>query len=142
MGTDPKQNARRRLRSRRSRARRHHGPVYATDAWLMQVTGAHPSTVRRWRARRSYPLAVRRLAELELQGNLGLIHPEWEGWIINRDGVLVTAEGWTVRPGEIRGMALNYQRISALERELKKLREKLRAVQAAHALPRIAGDSL
>lgn len=68
------------------------------EQWVRDRTGAHRTTVRRWR-RRGYPPIVRRLAALELGGHLGLIHAAWKGWRIERStGELVAPEEYAARP--------------------------------------------
>lgn len=68
------------------------------DDWARERTGAHRTTIARWR-RRGWPRVLIRLAALELDGQLGLIHPAWRGWFIRRStGELCAPEEWAQRP--------------------------------------------
>ena len=100
---------------------------FFTDTWVAAATGMHRTTVSRWRRRRSFPPIVRRLARLELDGELGAIHAAWTGWRLDRKaGELVTPDGWTFTPGEIRAYPLRLQEARALRRELDTMRSARR----------------
>jgi hypothetical protein len=69
------------------------------------------------------PPELLRLAALELDGQLGMIHDAWHGWTLStRSGALETPQGWSFSPAELIAMPLRYQLIRALEHELKMLR--------------------
>jgi hypothetical protein len=91
--------------------------MFVTDAWIIERAGVHRSTVARWRAARSFPPALKRLAELEIEGRLELIHEAWEGFTLDaRTGELVSPGGERYRAGEILAIPIRHQ----LVRELAK----------------------
>lgn len=97
--------------------------MFATDAWLIERSGVHRATVARWRARREFPPALVRLAELELEGQLALIHPAWAGFAIDpRTGELVMPGGERYRAGELLAIPLRTQHLQELQRVLERRR--------------------
>lgn len=103
--------------------------MFATDDWLIERARVHRSTVARWRARRAYPPALERLAELELYGRLELIHDAWTGFRIDaRNGDLIMPGGERYRAGELLALPLRAQHVAELERQLR--RRPLRAALA------------
>lgn len=102
---------------------------------LARLTGAHRTTVRRWkRQARATGQLPRWLAVLVsvYRGFLGAVHPTWTGWLINRrGGELVSPDGVCVTQGQI--LALPYLRALLREREaeLSRLRAALDSAQAA-----------
>jgi len=87
-----------------------------TDAWARERTGRHRTTVTRWRESGKFPPELVRLAELELQGELGHIHARWQGWRITRAGELVSPAGEPFLPGELLALGLKYQQLGELTR--------------------------
>lgn len=84
------------------------GALYASDAWLMSRAGVHRTTVMRWRTgQTTIPPVVRRLVELELHGRLELIHGDWAGFVLGRDGKLYTPSRAT-GPGRGHGARINH----------------------------------
>jgi hypothetical protein len=75
------------------------------DARLVELTGAHPVTVRRWKKLARLPRWLERLVRVCLQGELGEIDPAWNGWRIVR-GELISPEGRSYSPGAIRASTL------------------------------------
>lgn len=108
-----------------------------TMTWVCSRTGKHRTTVARWHGRRAYPPEVIRLARIELDGELGLIDPRWEGWrLCWRHGVLIPPPVNPLAPftpGEILAFGYKVERMHALERELMKLRASPRAEAIAIA---------
>ncbi len=97
--------------------------MFATDDWIHARTGAHRTTIARWRASRQYPPALTRLAELELEGYLERIHAAWTGFRLDRrDGTLWTPENWPCRPGDILSIKYRLAHVRALEHELLEAR--------------------
>lgn len=106
---------------------------WITHPELARLTGAHRTTVRRWKllSRAGWlPVWLERLVNAVHRGQLGEIHPAWHGWMINqRDGELVTPEGVCVTMGQIR--AIPYLRDLA--------RVNSRARDRHHQLPVLIG---
>lgn len=72
------------------------------DERLVELTGAHVSTVRRWKRRAArIPLWLQRLVRICVQGELADIDRAWRGWRIVR-GHLVSPEGSSYTPGAVR----------------------------------------
>lgn len=95
--------------------------MFVTDDWLIERAGVHRSTVARWRARRAYPPAIERLAELEVHGRLELIHDAWAGFTIDRrTGELVTPGGERYRAGELLALPIRAQLLHELERQVRR----------------------
>lgn len=95
--------------------------MFATDDWLIERAGVHRSTVARWRISRRFPRALQRLAELELEGRLELIHAAWSGFSIDaRTGELVTPGGERYRAGELLALPIRAQLLHELERRLRR----------------------
>lgn len=93
--------------------------MFATDEWIAARTGAHRTTIARWRATRSFPAALVQLAELELHGRVELVHAAWTGFRLDsRDGTLWTPGNWPCRPGDILAIQYRQAQVRALEREL------------------------
>lgn len=106
-----------------------------TDTWAIERTGAHPSTVRRWRRERRLPPALVRLAELEIDGRIEHIHGRWSGWIIDtRSGELVSPGGDRFTAGEIQALPITLQLLSELKRRdngrRKALKDRTRPLRA------------
>ena len=90
---------------------------FFTDTWVMERTGKHRTTVYRWRQDGRFPPELERLAELELEGQLALIHDKWQGWKIDpRTGELVTPGGDRFMPAELVALPVQYQRLTELTR--------------------------
>lgn len=93
--------------------------MFATDDWLSDRAGVHRSTIARWRARRAFPRALVRLAALELEGRLELIHSAWTGFVLDvRTGELVMPGGERYRAGELMALPIRAQHLRELERAL------------------------
>lgn len=99
-----------------------------TARTLAAFAGVSERTARRWR-RDGIPPRFAALARL-LAGELDAVAPAWSGWTLDRRG-LVSPEGWTFTPGELRAVPIQYQRVAALERERLALRRRLDALAAA-----------
>lgn len=74
-------------------------------------------TVQRWAAADKAPQSVCIMLAL-LGGDLGLIHPDWRGWRLKKDGFIWSPEGRHFDPGELRAFQYYYARVSALEQRL------------------------
>lgn len=89
-------------------------------AELARLTDSALRTTRRYIARGLAPRLVVRWLEVTLRGTLSLICRHWDGWTL-RAGKLHSPEGHSFTPAEIRALPLQYQHISALERERREL---------------------
>lgn len=106
--------------------------AYFSDAWACAVTGLHRTTVTRMRRDGRLRPELLRLAALELDGMLSLIHSAWEGWKLDRaSGELVAPGGWSFSPGELLAVPLRYQQLRALEADVQRLRASTSDLEAA-----------
>lgn len=110
---------------------------------LTRITGAHPTTVRRWKrtARASGRLPPwLALIVAAYRGMLEALHPAWAGWLINRrDGELVSPDGVCVTPGQV--LAASYLRALCGEQaaELARLKADLAALARTAGLAAARG---
>jgi hypothetical protein len=70
---------------------------------LAQLTGAHPTTARRWKRAVRVPRWLETLVRVIREGSLAEISAAWDGWRIV-GGELVSPEGVATTPGEIRAI--------------------------------------
>lgn len=98
--------------------------MFVTDEWAIERTGKHRTTVLRWRLAGTWPPELQRLARLELDGELGLIHPAWEGWKLDARTAELCAplSRLSFAPGQLLAIPLREQLVHALERDLGLLR--------------------
>jgi Phage protein len=96
-------------------------------AEISRICGVDVATARRWKRGATCPPAT---ALMILAADLSCFDPAWEGWVIRR-GMLISPEGWTAAPGEIRSLPLlrmqlqNYQLEQRIaKRELEALDEQ------------------
>lgn len=92
--------------------------IYASTEWLASVAGVHRTTAERWLASQRLPRAVGLLIRVVLEGELELVHPDWEGFRLDRWGKLWTPEGWPCSPGDLRAIRYRVAQVRELEREL------------------------
>lgn len=85
-------------------------------------------TVQRWHAQDRAPAAVIKLLQC-LRGDLGLIHPDWAGWLLKKDGFLWSPEDRRFDYGELRALQYHYARIRTLETDNKNLRKKIKELE-------------
>jgi hypothetical protein len=104
---------------------------------LVQITGVHIDTARRWKRAGKVPKKHAVQVALATEGDLGVIAPEWTGFRV-KNGLLWTPEGLAVRPGDIRSIPYRAHQVLALEQELAKEREPKKLVQRCHAPTRRA----
>jgi hypothetical protein len=98
--------------------------MFVTDEWAAERTGKHRTTILRWRLSGSWPPELVRLARLELDGELGLIHPDWDGWKLDvRTGELCAPlSRLSFPPGRLLAIPLREQHVHALQRQVDALR--------------------
>ena len=90
------------------------------------LTDNHLKTVQRWFRVGKFPRTVELLIRLVYGGELGLIAPEWDGfWIQRRYGCLVTDQGYTFAPGEIRAFTIRQHYVAHLKLQIRELQAKL-----------------
>ena len=96
-----------------------HG-IFVTAERLAELTGAHRTTVERWKRTQRLPRAVQTLIELVEYGDLERLHPVWRGWHLDRrTGALYTPAGdGPITPGNVLAIPLRMQQVRALELEL------------------------
>ncbi len=70
---------------------------------LARLTGAHITSVRRWRRRGILPKPISKLLEFVAQNRLD--HWGWKGWVFH-DGKLTSPDGFAVTSGEIQAIQL------------------------------------
>lgn len=109
------------------------------DDWLQKVTGAHRTTIARWRALGSLPPELVRLAKLELVGEIGLINDAWLGWRIDaKTGQLISpGETFAYTPGEICALNLRLQQLAELDRDNSRLRQSTSDVESMRLQKRL-----
>lgn len=94
-------------------------PLYGVPVSLLaQLTGAHPTTARRWKRAARPPSWLARLVRLVVEGDLGEMSAAWRGWKLV-SGELVSPEGWTATPGEVRALPLMHGQIAAYQAQLR-----------------------
>ncbi len=87
---------------------REHSALYGISAdSIATFCKVHVTTARRWKRGEDPSFAAIRWIELKSTGNLGLVDPAWDNWIL-RDGKLISPEQVAVSTGDIR--ALPFQR--------------------------------
>lgn len=124
------------------------------DEHLVELTGVHPVTVRRWKKLARIPRWLQRLVRVCLHGELAEIDPAWRGWRLVR-GELVSPEGRAFTPGAVRASVLWRARaleLGALDRRRRVQIEadpvnragiaKLRALELALQSARRAMDDI
>lgn len=83
---------------------------------LVAITGAHVTTARRWKRAPRVPAWLARLVRVLIEGELGDVSESWRGWRLVR-GELISPEGWTATPGEVRALPLMRQQIALYQVE-------------------------
>jgi hypothetical protein len=112
-----------------------HRGIFVADDWLVDVAGAHRTTVARWRAEQRLPAAVSLLIRVMHDGELGLVDDAWRGFRLDRRaGVLWTPDDWPCRPGDILAIRYRMAQLRALELELARARARETPLQLAIAI--------
>jgi Phage protein len=76
---------------------------------LTRLTGAHITSVRRWRRHGSLPKPISKLLEFVAQNRLD--HWGWKGWVFH-DGKLTSPDGLAVTSGEVQAIQLRQQQLA------------------------------
>jgi hypothetical protein len=107
--------------------------IYATTEWLADVSGAHRTTVERWKRSQQLPRPVALLLRIMQYGELELVHPVWHQWRVDRrTGELWMPAGrWSFTPGTLLAVPYRMQQIDALERELLATRRRAQNLKQA-----------
>jgi hypothetical protein len=80
------------------------------------------TTARRWkRGAKCPPFTALAL----LARDLGYIHPDWSGWVINDRGELCSPENWISTPGAVRSLELMQRTLGEYRRENRSLKAAL-----------------
>ncbi len=79
---------------------------------LAEMTGRHPSTVRRWLRTQHFPSWLQRLERFG--SDLGEVAPPFRGWSLQRDAI-VSPEGWRFTPAELRAVPFMHAQIAAYQ---------------------------
>jgi hypothetical protein len=98
---------------------------------LVQVTGVHPDTARRWKRTGKVPKKHATQVALATEGDLGVVAPEWSGFRL-KSGMLWTPEGKPIRPGDVLAIPYRAQQILALEAEVRAARTPKQSVPRCH----------
>lgn len=85
---------------------------------LALIAGVHITTARRWKRNPDALPARAEKALRALSGELGAIDPAFKGWRLIR-GEIVSPEGWSFRPGEVRAIPFHRQQIAELRTRLR-----------------------
>jgi hypothetical protein len=91
---------------------------------LVKLTGAHITSVRRWRRLKAMPVHVSRLLEFVALNKLDGLG--WVGWKL-KNGKLISPDGLEVSPGEVQAIQLRQQQLAhyqANERKWKAVPEQ------------------
>lgn len=92
--------------------------TYGLPAQLLkQLTGVHIDTARRWKRRGRIPRHFQKLVQLGITGDLGTLHPAWNGFRLVKDQIW-TPEDEPVRFGELRAIPLTRALVQELRRQL------------------------
>lgn len=85
-------------------------------------------TVQRWYQQDRAPVAVIKLLQC-LKGDLGMIHPDWSGWLLKEDGLIWSPEGRYFDCGEMRAWQYRYAMISELKQHNAELKNKIKELE-------------
>lgn len=97
---------------------------------LLRALDIHEKTLYRWRTGRCKIPGHQRQAIRALLGELPGTAGCWNGWRFQA-GHLIAPGGDTFTAGQVLSLILLRQQLSAQERELKRLRERLQIAEAA-----------
>jgi hypothetical protein len=93
-----------------------------SDADAANFVRVSPQTFRRWRSDRLPDMSAVRL--LAIRAGY-MPWPEWHGWLVRNGRLYAPSNVWAdagFKPGEVAGMPFLYQRIAALEHQIRSLK--------------------
>jgi hypothetical protein len=94
-----------------------HPALYAVSAdTIADLCKVHVTTARRWKRGEEPPYAALQLIELLSTGNLGVINPAWDGWILKGNS-LVAPHGEIFSRGDILSLTFVRQQVAHLQSE-------------------------
>lgn len=82
------------------------------------------TTARRWKRGAKCPPET---ALMILARDLGCLHPNWEGWTINRRGELCSPENWIATPGAVLAGQFHQSQLATYRTENRALKAALAA---------------
>jgi len=85
---------------------------------IAELTGVHVSTARRWKRTGKRPRWVAPFLAMAIGGELAPIAHPWRGWIL-RGGCLISPEGWSFQPGEIRSLPLLHAQVRTYQQQAR-----------------------
>ena len=80
--------------------------------------GCHVTTARRWKRGEEPPHAAIQLIELLSTGNLGVINPAWDGWVLKGKD-LIAPHGEVFSRGDILSLRFLAQQVAHLQSEAR-----------------------
>lgn len=95
---------------------------------LADLTHSHVTTARRWLRARELPPVVGRCLTVLRTGDLGGLSAQWNGWTL-RGGQLISPEGSTFTPGDVRAGPLHAETARLLRGQLHAATETVEGAQ-------------
>jgi Phage protein len=95
---------------------------------VLRHLNVHRTTVGRWLSGATHIPGAQALAVRALLGDLPGTCGAWTGWRFH-DGELIAPGGDRYTPGDVLGIRLQQQRVSALDHELRALRLKVKTLE-------------
>jgi hypothetical protein len=94
----------------------HHALYGISAETIADWCKVHVTTARRWKRGEEPPFAALQLIELLSTGNLGIINPAWDGWILKGNS-LVAPHGEIFSRGDILSLTFVRQQVAHLMSE-------------------------
>jgi len=94
---------------------------------IARICKVDVTTARRWKRGAKCPPQT---ALMILARDLGCLHPNWEGWTINRRGELCSPENWIATPGAVLAMQFTQSQLATYRSENRALKAALAAQDA------------
>jgi hypothetical protein len=94
---------------------------------IARICGVDVSTARRWKRG---AICLPYTARVLLEADLGCFDAKWSGWRL-QSGLLVSPEGWSATPGEVRSLQLLRAQLASYRTENRALKEALEEADAA-----------
>lgn len=100
---------------------------------IARLTGYHPTTVRRWQRTRRLPKSMRLLWHVLVHGDLGAVHPEWDGWYIRDRGLTGPGLDQPLKRNALEHFTFSSQRVPALEATIRRLEAMIAEMKVQEA---------